>query len=398
VLNWDDGNLYYVVDQFGDAERRDELKEPFSPQTSFVIDGFAYEEMGSPDISTLEALKDALKQAREKFGTSFALYDGRIAEASSDSSMGQTINRLMGGQNLCSIQPDGTVRLNFQDEEYYRAAKYINSLYLDGTFNPENFTITSEQFKQLLEERQIFAYIGHNWAILSGYEGGLDEGAPYQLWDYPIAEGVDPKDVKLMDSYGNVGVNYATFINADTEYPDRAIGYMAFMLSDAGQIMVREGIDGLTYTLDGEGIPHPTELRREYERGPVDKLTKELGMNNAKFAWFTSNWAYSLARHLRIENEQPYYGPSLWTAKPYASWERLNVLSGIIVDTDLLAIRTQIFTLWNNALPSLYLAKTDAEFDAAYQKLISDARLLGLDTLESAYAANYKKYYDRGIR
>lgn len=397
VLNWSDGNLYYVVDQFGDEKRMSECKEPFSPQVTFMVNDPMLQQLGTPSIKTLEEFRTVLASAKAKFGTDFTIFDGNIKNANSDQNMAQAINRLMGGTNVYSIQPDKTVRLNFQDKTYYDALKYINSLYHDGTFNPENFTVTSDQLKQLLSQKEMFAYMGHFWQVLSGYEGGFLADATYQIKDYPLKAGIDPKNVKLLNSYCSVGVLNAVFINASTKTPERAIKYLDFLLSDQGQILSREGVEGVTYTLDSDGIPNPTDLRKQYEAGPVDKLQKDLGMNNPEFSWITSTWAFSLARHLRINNE-PYYKAFLDTAKPYASWERLNVLSGIVTDSDLLSIQTQVMTLWNNALPSLYLAKSDSDFDAAYQKLISDAKALGLDKLQAAYTANYVKYSGRGIK
>lgn len=397
VHNWSDGNLYYLSETFGDAERVDELKEPFSPLFNFMLNMDMYEELGSPSIDTLEELREVLKEAKEKFGTDFTIFDGQTQAADNDANMAQAINRLMGGTDVYSIQEDGTVRLNFQDEEYYNACKYINSLYRDGTFNQENFTVTTEQLNQILADREMFAYFGHNWQILSGYEGGFAADAPYRILDYPISANVNPGDVKLKDSYAAVSGTRAILVMEDSENLDRAIEYLTFLLSDEGQILMREGVEGVTYTLDDEGIPRPTELRLEYEAGPADELQRVLGMNNPQFAWPESGWVLALARHLRIENE-PYYKAQLDTARPYRSWERLNILAGIITDTDLLAIRTQIFELWKNALPGLYLAETDEEFDKAYNKLISDAKTLGLDQLEAAYTENYQKYYERGVR
>ena len=397
VHNWRDGNLYYVVSGFGDAERMDELKEPFSPFFSFMMNMDMYEEMGSPPAATLEELREVLKTAKETYDPDFTIFDGQIKRAEADANMAQAINRMMGGTDIYSIQEDGSVRLNFQDESYYKALKYINSLYMDGTFNPENFTVTSEQLKQILADQEMFSYFGHNWQILSGYEGGFSEDAPYRHADYPISADVDPEDVKMKNNYSSVSGNDALFITESSKHPDRAIQYISFLLSDEGQILQREGVEGLTYTLDEDGTPRPTELRLEYEAGPVEILRQELGMNNPKFVWLTSNWILGLARHLRIENE-PYYAAQLDTARPYDSWERLNILAGTITDSDLLAIRTQIFDLWSNALPNLYLAKSDAEFEDAYNKLIADAKTLGLEELEKAFTDNYKLYYDRGVR
>ncbi len=397
VYTWDDGNLYYVVDQFGDEERLGGLKEPFSPQASFLLNTQMLAELGNPSVATLENLKDVLLQVKEKYGVAFPLYDGNIANANSDQNMAQVINRLMGGTNLYSIQEDGTVKLNFQDATYKKALKYINSLYREGLVNPENFTVTSEQFKQLMSQREVFAYFGHFWSVVSGYDGGLVEGAPYQCWDYPISADITPEDVRMVNSYCSVGVESAVFINVDSANKEDAIRYLTFLLSDEGQIMTREGVEGITYTLDEDGIPHPTELRLRYESGPVDALIRDLGMNNTQVQWLPSMWIYSLARHLRIDNE-PYYKAFLDTARPYASWERLNILAGILTDAEMTATYAQIINTWNNALPGLYLAASDEQFEAAYEKLISDAKLLGLEQLEAVYTANYQKYLERGVQ
>lgn len=354
-------------------------------------------ELGNPSVATLENLKDVLLQVKEKYGVAFPLYDGNIANANSDQNMAQVINRLMGGTNLYSIQEDGTVKLNFQDATYKKALKYINSLYREGLVNPENFTVTSEQFKQLMSQREVFAYFGHFWSVVSGYDGGLVEGAPYQCWDYPISADITPEDVRMVNSYCSVGVESAVFINVDSANKEDAIRYLTFLLSDEGQIMTREGVEGITYTLDEDGIPHPTELRLRYESGPVDALIRDLGMNNTQVQWLPSMWIYSLARHLRIDNE-PYYKAFLDTARHYASWERLNILAGILTDADMTTTYTQIINTWNNALPSLYLAASDEQFEAAYEKLISDAKLLGLEKLEAVYTANYHKYLERGVQ
>ncbi|MDR1061658.1 MAG: hypothetical protein LBL83_10735, partial [Clostridiales bacterium] len=77
ILNWDDGNLYYVVDEFGDAERIGEIKEPHGSLVVFMANLEMWEELGKPEMATLEQVREALARAKGQLGTAFPIYDGK---------------------------------------------------------------------------------------------------------------------------------------------------------------------------------------------------------------------------------------------------------------------------------------------------------------------------------
>ena len=75
----------------------------------------------------------------------------------------------------------------------------------------------------------------------------------------------------------------------------------------------------------------------------------------------------------------------------------LSDLTYALTNTDELALREQIYSTWASGTAAVCVAETEADFETAYDKFISDMKHSGVDTLCEYFQANYDHWVSLGI-
>lgn len=383
-----DGNLYFIPDYYSDVDRVMQLKGIQQTISGFTINMPMYEKIGKPPIATLEDYRNVLKIAKEQLGKDAPLlaYDMTAEYPEDDQkNMAQLINRIYGGGATKTIAEDGTVHLNFRDETYVKALKYINSLYRDGLLSPEIFTTQKQEQKDsILQNQKVFSAWGQPFYV---YKYDMTENGPYKPIDPPKEAGIDPK---WRAASATIGGGMITSITTACKNPERAILYLEFLLSDEGQMLTYHGIEGKDYTMV-DGMPKNSAEKDKMWGEKFTDVQSKMGIINYRVTWFATNWA-DMLYYYWLNDSKPTYKVDTEVNNKYARNERMNELLIVESDSNEKVIETKVFELWKKTLPKFYLAKSEADLTAAYDEFIKNAEKLGLKDLEAAYTAVNKKW------
>ena len=386
VWSSDDGNLYFIPSYYSDVKRIASVKGALRTRGMLSLNMPMYEKLGKPAIKTLADFKAVALKAKAMFpDVPFLVYDsGAVPDSApwnSMWSMSQLINRVYGGDNPKSVAADGTVHLNFKDASYKKAVLYINDLYRAGLINAENFTIKAEQYDQLVKNQKIFAFWGGTFDIA---KFDMTEAGPYK--PVPAVQEAGSK-LRLSSLATGIGGG-AVAITKNCKNPERAIKYLEFLMSDEGQMLTYHGIEGKDYTMV-EGMPKNTPAKAEAWKD-FGKMQKDLGILNYQIGWVPSNYT-DMLYYYWLNQDKVAYALSSKYYDQFENDERLSELINLDAESPAKIIETKVQELWRTSMPKLYLAKTSAEFEAAYKDFLAKADTLGLAKLEAAYTVEAKK-------
>lgn len=375
----DDGNMYLIPKYYADLTKLSDIRGNLTTEGAFVMHTPTYEALGSPPIDSLEDYKHLLLEVQEKYPGKydFIVYDGRIIDPLSHSNMAELINRMYGGTNQKAVAEDGTVHLNFKDETYKKAILFMNELYREGLFNPENFT-ADDRFEEFSKNQKIFSFWGQSMQALRPHME--DESTrTYHTYDPPREPGITPK---IMNLQGSIGISNGTSISANSKNKERAIQYFEFLLSEEGQMLLYHGIEGVHYTMV-DGMPKNTEIKDNKWNTDFAGMQNEMGIMNSALNWFPLLETDSKLYYWLNVSKPAYNEIGLY--EKYSTNERWSSLATIPSDSEEKVIETKIFDLWKSSMPKMILADTEEKSIAAYDAFVKEAEDMGLAQLEAAY-------------
>jgi putative aldouronate transport system substrate-binding protein len=387
IYTEDDGNWYYTAGYYADVERCLALKGTNGTVSGVVFSMPRYKGIGSPKYATLEDYRQVLKAVQKQYpDVTYYAYDDAAGQPTDDTrNMAQLINRVYGGQNFKAVAADGSVHLNYRDATYLQALKFINSLFRDGLFNAENFTITTDaQRVEAIKGQKMFSIWGQ---AFNTYKYDFSLEAPYLPVAFPQEPG---KALKLHSAVTVIGGWPMAAISSTTKSPDRAIRYFEFMLSDEGQMLTYHGIEGKDYTMV-EDMPKNMPDKDAMWQAKFSDVQGKLGIINYCVAWMPTNWA-DMRYYYWLNQGKPAYKINEDLTKAFVNNERMQELIRVGSDSDEKVIETKVFQLWTTALPTFYLAKSEAELVQKYNDFIAQADKLGAPQLEAAYTKDYKRW------
>lgn len=389
-----DGNLYCVGDMYGDYSHLDA-----SGMTSFVDTGMAYnkpllEKIGNPSLDTLADVKAALMKAKEMFPEYKNLVSFESPDPTQYRSADQILNKCFGGQHIMSIGSDGNVHMNFRDESYLNALEYIGDLYRSKLLSAENFTMSPEQKKEEYINNRILIYFGFYFNLGGQLPTTFTNETPYWAMEMPAAPGVSREQIKLNDQFAGLGGWHSVHISKDCSNPKRALQYMAFMMSEEGQLLQRLGVKGKGYEDDPNGGFKFTQTKVDLASTDNAKVATQLGIDNWNWCWFEGfnvivrGEAINAKSLPALKDYYDKYGK-------YAAKERINLLTANIKNTDMQVLRTKIDELWKTSYLKIILTPSEEKLVEEYNNFIAQAEKLGLAQLEAAYTENYKLQKDK---
>lgn len=383
----ENGEWYFIPGYYSDVDRVLDLPGIQATISGLTVHLPTYEAMGRPPMTTLEEYRDVLLQVKDEYpDMPFYVYDD-FADAPSDDqrNMAQMINRIFGGGNLKRIRDDGSVYLNFQDEEYLNALRYISSLHQDGLLNPEIFTTQTQELNaEIFQNERAFSVWGQPFNI---YKFDMTDEGPYGAVEPPKEPGIP---LYWRAAATQIGGWPLAAISTNTEHPDRAIRYFEFLLSDEGQLLTYHGIEGVHYTWE-DGMPKNMPEKAELWKKNFSEVQSTMGIINYRVTWFPTNWA-DMLYYYWLNEENPKYLEDSIINNQYARNERIHELIRVPSDSDEAAIERKIIELWTATLPDLYLAESEGDLVAAHEEFVNQAERLGLAQLEQRYSREYARW------
>lgn len=172
-----------------------------------------------------------------------------------------------------ALDADDNVIPWFEDPSFIPSMEYIKELWDSGVIDPELMLNDTAKKEEKFYQGKVGAFIGTVYRHVTRHESSLRELNP----DGAIAYGHAPKGESGsygLSKQGKGGM--MTCITAACKNPDKAAAFLDLMVSEDGNNLLRLGIEGIHYTMNGDEIVFNEEER-------------------AKDAFSPNGWAHALA-------------------------------------------------------------------------------------------------------
>lgn len=398
---------------------------------SWMVNHDVYEQLGSPELKTLEDLHQFMLDAKDKgvkTSDDQSIFPWLPRQDDNGFYTVSAIYRSYGNPNLIDTywsQADNDVKLAVYDDNYIAALKIANQWYKEGLFPETTYTDSNDQFVEKLSNgRAAITYYdfsqddtNHFRTLLQEKDGNTYDLLGWELKDSPIYPAADGVDYVYGEEGGTVGWN-VNCITTKAENPQRIFDLYTWMLTKDGSINMMYGPEGgLWEGKDEEGNP--------ILKKPEEELTSD--EKNAAGCWFWSQPAHSdnvdLTKYA-VNDAQPeesrswvisiqahVFTPedSIHPAVPgqkFLTDENTNLSLEIDPTEDLGMARQAIADECKMRIPQIIMASDDATFDKLVQDLKDFAESNQVHDIEKIYtdkrASNielqgytaYQDYYD----
>lgn len=398
---------------------------------SWMVNHDVYEQLGSPELKTLEDLHQFMLDAKDKgvkTSDDQSIFPWLPRQDDNGFYTVSAIYRSYGNPNLIDTywsQADNDVKLAVYDDNYIAALKIANQWYKEGLFPETTYTDSNDQFVEKLSNgRAAITYYdfsqddtNHFRTLLQEKDGNTYDLLGWELKDSPIYPAADGVDYVYGEEGGTVGWN-VNCITTKAENPQRIFDLYTWMLTKDGSINMMYGPEGgLWEGKDEEGNP--------ILKKPEEELTSD--EKNAAGCWFWSQPAHSdnvdLTKY--AVNEQQPEGSRSWVisiqdhvftpedsihpaipGQKFLTDENTGLFLEIDPTDDLGMARQAITDECKMRIPQIIMASDDATFDKLVQDLKDFAESNQVHDIEKIYtdkrASNielqgytaYQDYYD----
>lgn len=398
---------------------------------SWMVNHDVYEQLGSPELKTLEDLHQFMLDAKEKgvkTSDDQSIFPWLPRQDDNGFYTVSAIYRSYGNPNLIDTywsQADNDVKLAVYDDNYISALKIANQWYKEGLFPETTYTDSNDQFVEKLSNgRAAITYYdfsqddtNHFRTLLQEKDGNTYDLLGWELKDSPIYPAADGVDYVYGEEGGTVGWN-VNCITTKAENPQRIFDLYTWMLTKDGSINMMYGPEGgLWEGKDEEGNP--------ILKKPEEELTSD--EKNAAGCWFWSQPAHSdnVDYTKYVVNEQQPEGSRSWVisiqdhvftpedsihpaipGQKFLTDENTGLSLEIDPTEDLGMARQAITDECKMRIPQIIMASDDATFDKLVQDLKDFAESNQVHDIEKIYtdkrASNielqgytaYQDYYD----
>jgi putative aldouronate transport system substrate-binding protein len=361
-----DGKFYTLLNSFSSQEEweADSIASP-ATMAGLAINDDIMEELGNPEINTLEDLDAVFAQVKEKYPDVTPLVMNSVW-------MSMYFAEQMGVNREASfyVNDDGDVQYWIDQPGQLEYYKLINEWYRKGYIMAENYAFNNEDEPlQYAINGKCFAYAYTSRAadtINARVEanGGTTHWSALttQLTDHPL--------------YNYTWTGWAgTYITKNCKNPEAAIKVMEYLHSDEGQKLSSWGIEGEDYTLSEDGsYPVFLSSRQDYDALAQRGLPNWGLIGGSGVVECLGNYVEGSEFAKTIEAQKPYiyYNPFLGLINPESGTEEYDIQVNI---DEMVKVETS----------KIFLADSEEACEQAYNDMIEIAKGMGLEQLE-AYA------------
>lgn len=377
----EDGKFYTIKNNYSTPEewRADNPRLVASPGSpTLAIRQDILQELGNPEINTLADYEKVLGMVKTKHPDMNALALGP------DQYGERYFKMLFGIKSGDSeiFEDNGAIKFQARDPHYLEAYKYMNKLYRNGYIDAESLIYKYEDFQQAINNGKSFSAARSADLYAEANKAFEQAGMPYKM--AILSKMLTGEAGTVNDAIGWAGL----YITKNCKAPDRAIKFEQFLRSEEGQKLCVWGIEGEHYTLTSDGYPELTPKMTELA-GDYTNMVQKVGNMAWSFA-VTSKpegvWNYSDSERtqwLRLSKER------IKEFKPIYSF---LVPTENIEET---AIYSKVVDYEKTQTVKLISAKSEEEFNKAYDTMIKNLESMGLVKLETWMTNKYNQIKSR---
>ena len=371
-LSWytrEDGKVYvYPNSSYTPADY--EENSNIGSNQSFLVRADLYAAIGSPDMTTPEGFKQAVRDACAYMPT----VDGKplLAIGLNEFNPGgnHSLDEILMNFLAIPFEKDGEMYDRFTDPDYIRWLKALRELYEEGYITDELFIDRRVQMSEKVAEGRYFCMLYQHTDIADQqlYLWDKDPDGTYIAVDGPMNGN---RDAYRLPGTGINGWT-VTMISKSCGAPERAIALMSYMMSEHGQKILYCGVEGVTYDTDAGGKP---VLRAEI----LDLLSRDRGEYNRLYGADNTYWMLQ-DNAMQIKWQQapqpPLAQPREWTY-PYTVY--IPEYDVNITEPEAMDASWRIKEEWGRTLPLLLTAPTGEAFDRLLDAFVERREGLGYD-------------------
>lgn len=381
----EDGNVYVYPNSYYLPEDYEERDDIGSNQT-FLVRKDIYEAIGSPDMSTQEGFKNAVRKAMEMFPE----VDGEplipIGAHTFDETGCVSFDQYL--QNFLAIPHEkyGKYYDRYTDKDFISWLKMFRELGSEGYLARDIFIDQRTQMEEKMAQGRYFCMI-YQRTDIEAQQKELYATHPERI--YMAVDG--PKNSRgsdhILPGTGSKGWT-VTLISKNCERPDRAIELISYLLSEHGQKRIYLGVEGVTYDMMGGQPMLKPEVKQllDTNRTEFDRI---YGADDAY--WMLQDNAMQLA--WKAEPGKPLGQLEEWTYQ-YTHYMGQYEIT-FEANSEAGNADTNIKKLWSQILPQLLLAESEEKFDELMNEFVEKRSELGYDVLVEESERQFQEMRER---
>lgn len=349
----EDGHIYGYPNSSYTQEDNEKYDNIASNQT-FLVRKDIYEAIGSPDMTTPEGFKAAVKAAAEKYPEVNGQPLIPIGAHEFTNIGNNSFDAFLCNFLAVPYEKDGRRYDRYADPELVRWLKTFRELGEEGYLADDIFIDKRAQMSEKIAQGRYFCML-FQYTDLSSEEKLLYEKDPNSI--YIAVDG--PKNSKGDDyTLPNSGINgwTVTMISKNCQRPDRAIELCSYLMSEHGQQMIWLGVEGVTWDYV-DGVPKMKDEVKQLLQTDRTAYDKQYGADACYWMLQDNAMALSWAE----PKPEPMGQLESWTYPYIVSTSAYE--STIPADTEESDIKNKIDNEWGIVLPKLLLASSEQEFD-----------------------------------
>lgn len=384
-LDWykqEDGHVYEYPNASSSLKDFDKYKDLKPSNQTFLVRKDMYEALGKPDMSTQEGFLNALKAAKEKFGT----VNGQPLIPIGFHEFGDTGNFSFESylQNFLSIpmDKDGKFYDRQTDPEYVSWLKTFRKANEMGLLAKDIFVDKRSQMEEKIAQGRYFAML-YQRSDMATQQLALYKKDPNSI--YIAVDG--PKNSKKEQSKlagDSLGGWTVTLVSKACKDPKRAIRFISYLISEEGNKDLFLGEKGVTYdTIDG---------KEQFKPEVLDLLNSDRAAFDKKYGASFTYWML-MDTNLQLKWAPPSSAP----IKAMEDWTKGKTVSYAVFDNTKPTgdnaegiANTKIEQLFGATLPKLLMAKSDAEFDSIFAEFKKKRDEAGFDKVMAYKQKQYE--------
>lgn len=275
TLNWyklSDGKSYGYPD-YSNTQGDFDSGDIFG-RDAFIIRKDVYEAIGKPDFTTPEGFISGMNKIKDKYPDLIPFgFNDFAKDGSSNGSMDGVVQDMLG----IPYTKDGKYYDRNLDEDYIKWVKAFRQVHQDGNISDDTFTDDGDKFKEKVQT-------GKYATMMMG--SFVNQGIPLQTFKSNNPEGEYIAIDGIQSTTGNkptltqAGISgwMINYIGKGCKDPAKAIQLFTYLLSDEGEMLTNFGIEGKTYTVEGDKKVKWTDEARKIQKDDPDKWQIEYRM------------------------------------------------------------------------------------------------------------------------
>lgn len=386
---------------------------PFDAGGGFEVQLAVLEELGYPEIRTVEDYENVLREYYEKNPT----IDGQpTIPLTLNADDWKIMITVTNPAFLATGAPDDgefyidpetyEAKLHYkrpEEKEYFR---WLNHMYNTGLLDKESFTQKNDQYLAKIASGRVLGLIDQNWDYQEA-ENSLKSAGKHErtYGHFPVTLTEEYKDNSFVDIGNGSGWGVSLTTALSEEEQIRAIQFLDWMASDEAQILNNWGIEGEHYNIeDGKRvIPADVQDRKTNDNAAFTKESG-IGLYNAVSVrygdgvkdetdnYYTTNYPEQITANYSepMKKALAAYDATTWKDLfpgkdefPVKAWGAAYNLPGP-GGSDYTVPFQKSQDIVRKAIPAAIVA-TPEQFDAIYDQMLRDLEGNGIPEMEALY-------------